>query len=96
MTDEISYYLHPWIKNRPITAWLPPGYSRINKTGANRYQRPEIDDEKCTKCGICWICCPEGAIGRGKKFTIDYEYCRGCGICLEECPLKAIRMIKEV
>jgi len=70
-----------------------PGSSEKNKTGAWRALRPVIDYEKCTKCGICWVYCPDNAIGKNLK--VDYDYCKGCGICSSVCPVKAIKMVKE-
>ena len=70
-----------------------PGNSKKNKTGSWRSFRPIKDKSKCTKCGLCWLFCPENAIN--EKFEINYDYCKGCGICANECPFKAIRMEKE-
>lgn len=69
-----------------------PGSTRDYKTGAWRTYKPKIDQEKCIKCGKCWMCCPDGAVKHNKDgtFEIDYEYCKGCLICQEECPVKAI------
>ncbi|MGD0423656.1 MAG: 4Fe-4S binding protein [Candidatus Bathyarchaeia archaeon] len=85
---------HPWLENRPKSPWLPPGFSRVNKRGATKTSKPIIDLGKCTKCGICWIFCPEGVISR-VNMAVDYDYCTGCGICAEECPLKVITMKRE-
>jgi pyruvate ferredoxin oxidoreductase delta subunit len=65
-------------------------------TGDWRTFRPVIDKEKCTKCLICWIYCPDSSIRwDGKEVKINYDYCKGCGICAKECPVDAIEMIKE-
>lgn len=69
------------------------GSTRKNKTGNWRIFRPVRDKKKCTKCGICWMFCPDSAID--KDFNIDYDYCKGCLICIKECPVKAIKVIKE-
>jgi len=67
------------------------------KTGDWRAMRPVIDQNKCTKCLLCWLYCPEPAIiWDGVKVEVDYNYCKGCGICAHECPVKAISMIPEV
>lgn len=67
------------------------------RTGAWRSQRPVIDQEKCTLCGLCYLYCPEGCVVQDKdgRFTIDLYYCKGCGVCAEECAPKAIRMEEE-
>lgn len=70
-----------------------PGSSRNNKTGSWRTFRPTYNNEKCIKCGICYMFCPEGCISQ--EIIPDYDYCKGCGICAEECPVKAISMERE-
>ena len=76
---------------------IPVGYAVSargqNYTGSWSIFRPSIDLEKCTKCGLCVIYCPEAAIemtDEGSK--VDYNYCKGCGICANECPVGAITM----
>ncbi len=67
------------------------------KTGDWRNIRPEIDLDRCLKCGICWKFCPEPSIDIVDEWpVIDYDYCKGCGICAEECPAKCIAMVEEV
>ena len=85
-----------------------PGSTRKLQTAEWRTFKPVIDQEKCIRCRICWMYCPEGVIieidkeyitKKGIKYSItyeiDYNYCKGCGICAEECPVKAIEMILE-
>lgn len=78
--------------------------SDVNKTGSWRTYRPELDQEKCIRCGICWNFCPDNCfmIQQEKnnpkfkhRFVINYNYCKGCGICAKECPVKAIIMKRE-
>jgi len=58
--------------------------------------KPVIDQDKCIRCLLCWVYCPEGVIGKeNEKLEIDYDYCKGCGICAHECPQKAIDMVRE-
>ncbi|KUO85836.1 MAG: 4Fe-4S binding protein [Caldivirga sp.] len=67
------------------------------KTGTWRVHRPVIDAERCIKCGLCWLYCPENAIDwlENKTVTVDYDYCKGCGICSDVCPVGAVTMVKE-
>lgn len=68
-----------------------------------RVFKPVIIDEKCTRCRLCWIYCPDGAIlevidekaRMGKRYEVDYMHCKGCGICWRECPVNAIEWVPE-
>jgi 2-oxoacid:acceptor oxidoreductase delta subunit (pyruvate/2-ketoisovalerate family) len=87
---------HNWEELPPIPISLPIK-GAIGTTGDWRTFKPVIDREKCTKCGICWMYCPEGTIIKNEKgeFEVDYVYCKGCGICAKECPTKSIEMVRE-
>ncbi|MCD6591785.1 MAG: 4Fe-4S binding protein [Thaumarchaeota archaeon] len=81
-----------------MAAMIPvPATSLEYKTGAWSTVQPEIDKQKCIKCLLCWVYCPDGAIKRleDDSVEVNYEYCKGCGICSTVCPVKAISM-KEV
>ena len=71
-----------------------PGTSRYYKTGSWRTLTPKIDYEKCNKCGMCFIYCPDMAIKEREDgyFEIDLNYCKGCGICAKECKFGAITL----
>lgn len=70
---------------------------RPAKTGNWRSFRPQIDQEKCNLCLLCWVYCPDGTIKRvGEKLEIDYQFCKGCGICSKECKRNCITMVEEV
>jgi len=51
-----------------------------------------IDEEKCTGCGLCIPNCAEGAlqIVNGKARLVKDIYCDGLGACLGHCPEGAI------
>jgi len=48
-----------------------------------------IDEEKCTRCGLCQDICHFAAI---KDFQVDPIACEGCGFCSHICPVEAITM----
>ncbi|MEM1927314.1 MAG: 4Fe-4S binding protein [Acidilobaceae archaeon] len=92
-----------------LGAVVEGGTSARRKMADWRTFRPEIDQEKCVRCYICWVYCPDSAIiiadepyttSQGRTFNvtfkIDYDACKGCGICAEECPVKAITLLEEV
>ena len=74
-----------------------PGSASLRKTGDWRSQRPVVDRGKCTKCGLCWLYCPDAAMKplEDGYYEPDLFYCKGCGICASVCPTKAITIIEE-
>lgn len=92
----------------PIAGIAKPGFATESKSGW-RFEKPVIDNEKCIRCRLCFLYCPDSAIietdekyitKTGKTYNVtykfNYDYCKGCGICSEECPVKAISMVPEV
>ena len=73
------------------------GNAHEYKTGDWKSQRPVVDKDKCIKCGVCWVFCPDSSvIVENEKMTgFRYSHCKGCGICATECPKKAITMKEE-
>lgn len=62
----------------------------------------KVDQDKCTKCGICTekFSCPAIKEERKKKgdepkYTIDPEICLGCSVCSQVCPQDAIKPRKQ-
>ena len=57
----------------------------------------EIDEDKCTGCGLCVPSCAEGAIQiiDGKARLVNEKYCDGLGACLGECPEGALQVIQR-
>ena len=58
---------------------------------------PATYKERCIKCGLCWIFCPDMAYNKSPEgfYLVALDYCKGCGICARECPTGAISMVEE-
>ncbi|NLW22941.1 MAG: 4Fe-4S binding protein [Tissierellia bacterium] len=51
----------------------------------------KIDNEKCTKCGLCIETCPINIIRmEGDMVLMDETRCIKCKTCVGVCPSKAI------
>ncbi len=74
-----------------------PGNAAEYKTGDWRSDRPIWNKDRCIKCGICSLFCPEGCVASDSEgyFEADLYYCKGCGICARECWTEAIKMESE-
>jgi pyruvate ferredoxin oxidoreductase delta subunit len=74
-----------------------PGNASQYQTGGWRTRRPVTDTNKCIKCGLCVIFCPEGCRYQAAEghFDANLFYCKGCGICACECWTQAIAMVEE-
>ncbi len=57
----------------------------------------QIDEEKCTGCGLCIPNCQEGALQiiDGKVRLISDLFCDGLGACIGHCPEGAIEIIER-
>ncbi len=52
--------------------------------------RPQIQQEKCTRCGVCVDACPLPNVIDLKTLKVNYATCQRCLLCYEACPEKAI------
>jgi pyruvate ferredoxin oxidoreductase gamma subunit len=86
-----------WQEILPGSVVIEPGNAKEYRTGDWRSQRPEYNYNKCIKCGLCYIFCPEGCIKPKSDgyYEANLYYCKGCGICAKECPRYAINMLEE-
>lgn len=86
-----------WKDIPPGCIVFEPASAREYKTGDWRSQRPIWEQEKCIKCGACYMFCPEGAISMNEEGypTVDLYYCKGCGICARECWTSCFKMLQE-
>ncbi len=76
---------------------IAPGNAELRQTGAWRVEMPVIDYDRCTRCGLCFVRCPDGAIALDDDGypVIDYDHCKGCMICQQICPIHGIEIKKE-
>ena len=76
---------------------VEPGNTRQYKTGDWRSQVPTYNFNRCIKCGMCQLFCPEGCIEQNDEgnFEANLFWCKGCGICARECPTAVITMKEE-
>lgn len=56
-----------------------------------------IDQDKCTGCGLCVPDCPEGAIQiiDNKARLVSDIFCDGLGACIGQCPEGAISVVER-
>lgn len=86
-----------WQDMKFMNIIIDSGCDSTQKTSDWRYQRPVLDKNKCTKCGFCWLYCPDCSVNpiEDGYYEFNLLYCKGCGICAQECPQNAITMIEE-
>lgn len=86
-----------WRELLPGGVVAEAGSAKRYRTGDWRSEHPVWNHEKCIKCGICYLFCPEGCIREKEDgyFEADLYYCKGCGICARECWTEAIKMVEE-
>jgi len=64
---------------------------QFNKTETVYVDTPEINAEKCVKCGKCAQVCQFNALAFIKSQVLVFpELCHGCGSCALACPADAI------
>jgi pyruvate ferredoxin oxidoreductase gamma subunit len=86
-----------WRELLPGCVITEPGNAKAYRTGDWKSSHPVWNNQKCIKCGICYLFCPEGCIREKQDgyFEADLYYCKGCGICARECWTQAITMMEE-
>ena len=76
-----------------------PGRNPYFKKWSTRTMRPVVSFDKCTKCTLCWVACPDTCfdVTPDGFFDANMEACCGCGVCEAICPVKdCITMVNEV
>jgi pyruvate ferredoxin oxidoreductase delta subunit len=75
-----------------------PARNPYFKKFSTRTMRPVIDFDKCIKCTLCWLQCPDSCFDVMPDGTYDLnaEACCGCGICEAVCPVDdCVTMVNE-
>ena len=68
------------------------------KKYTTRSMRPVVDFDKCVKCTLCWLQCPDSCFDVTPEHLYDanMEACCGCGVCEAVCPVaNCITMVTE-
>lgn len=78
------------------TAFKLPRNPHFSKA-TTRSMRPVIDFDKCTRCGYCWLQCPDSCIDvtADGLYDVDLEICCGCNLCEAVCPVNCIAICDE-
>ena len=86
----------------PPTQATPSVYAVANSperhTGSWRQVRPVLQRQRCSRCWVCFVRCPDAAITLDSEDypVVDYAVCKGCLLCVHECPTHAFNVVKEV
>ena len=69
--------------------------SRAQKQRMHADVYPELDADKCSRCGDCVALCPSGAarLAGGGYPAYDHELCIGCAQCIAHCPEMALQIL---
>jgi MinD superfamily P-loop ATPase len=55
-----------------------------------------INQERCSKCGVCAELCRFGAVREGQgKYVVDSLRCEGCKVCVHFCPDQAVDFVEK-
>jgi pyruvate ferredoxin oxidoreductase delta subunit len=68
------------------------------KKFSTRTMRPVIDFDKCIKCTLCWLQCPDSCfdVTPDQTYDLNAEACCGCGVCEAVCPVDdCVTMVNE-
>ena len=76
-----------------LAIWLDETSGWQSEKEISTLEKPEIDEEKCIRCGTCAQKCPTGALEMTDKGVRLNEFlCEGCGTCKIVCGQDAITM----
>ena len=99
--EPISYTPVVELTFVPPTQATPSIYAIANsperKTGSWRQFRPVLQRERCSRCWVCFVRCPDAAITLDSEDypVVDLDVCKGCLLCVHECPTHAFSLERE-
>jgi pyruvate ferredoxin oxidoreductase delta subunit len=80
------------------TGGYRPARNLTFKKFTTRSMRPVVDFDKCIKCTLCWLQCPDSCfdVMPDGMYDANMEACCGCGVCEAVCPVAdCITMVNE-
>jgi pyruvate ferredoxin oxidoreductase delta subunit len=80
------------------TGGYRPARNPTFKKFTTRSMRPVVDFDKCIKCTLCWLQCPDSCfdVMPDGMYDANMEACCGCGVCEAVCPeANCITMVAE-
>jgi Pyruvate/2-oxoacid:ferredoxin oxidoreductase delta subunit len=86
----LSYILLSFITYRPFCAFICPFGLLSWFVERISIFKVRVDSEKCTKCGACYLVCPNNAIKDRVEHASLPSDCFSCTRCLNSCPVDAI------
>jgi pyruvate ferredoxin oxidoreductase delta subunit len=75
-----------------------PARNPYFKKYTTRTMRPVVDFDKCIKCTLCWLQCPDSCfdVTPDQTYDLNAEACCGCGVCEAVCPVDGcVTMVNE-
>jgi pyruvate ferredoxin oxidoreductase delta subunit len=80
------------------TGGFQPERNPTFKKYLTRTMRPVVDFDKCIKCTLCWLACPDSCFDVTPEglYDANMSACCGCGVCEAICPVeKCVTMVNE-
>ncbi|MBI3658858.1 4Fe-4S binding protein [Candidatus Acetothermia bacterium] len=80
------------------TGGYKPAVNPYYKKYSARTMRPVVLFDKCIKCTLCWLHCPDSCfdVTPDGHYDVRLESCTGCSICADVCPVDGcITMVNE-